>query len=595
MRERNKGHRLEKFIRDYVILDLETTSNKLYDAKIIEIAAIKVRSGKVIDEFQCLVNPEEKIPASATAVNHITNEMVKNAPVLNDVLDDFLTFVNGEILIGHNITTFDLNILYDVVKDSRELDFNNDFIDTLYLARKCVDSLENYKLETISNHYRLDVSGEHRALKDCYLTEECYHRLSEEYDNHGFVCGNKKSVTSGKKVSKYSDETKALQQLQGFLMGILADDVLTSEEILKLNDWVEKNEELKGNYPFDRVFEALENVLEDGVIEQKELDSLLVLFKQFISPVENNEKVCIDILVGKHCCLTGDFVYGSKKEVEELIVNKGGICDNNVKKATEYVIVGGNGSENWKQGTYGGKIKKAKELQEKGSTVQIISEDDFICELKKIKEVEAFEEINNEKEMILSVIDVSEEDERWKKNLQTMLDKLISVWNLPEKSLYLGKNIGRISNNVTSYSVCIYEPEYPKIPNRKLDQSKNSVVMNIKEKKDKLDLIIGVSQYENVLYDDVLESKKLKSDPNNIHIVFAKNDERLCEYVKLHTEYRIKHYSSKASTFGCCSKFNQCSDAKRCVHENRLYSMACLYRAHLDAGEIFYGKNRNID
>ncbi len=49
------------------------------------------------------------------------------------------------------------------------------------------------------------------------------------------------------------------------------------------------------------------------------------------------------------------------------------------------------------------------------------------------------------------------------------------------------------------------------------------------------------------------------------------------------------------SSFGCCSMFNECSDAKKCVHENKLYSKACMYRRHLDDGRIFYGKNRNID
>ena len=96
-------------------------------------------------------------------------------------------------------------------------------------------------------------------------------------------------------------------------------------------------------------------------------------------------------------------------------------------------------------------------------------------------------------------------------------------------------------------------------------------------------------------YEKTLETKIVNSDPKNIHVFMDRNTNELVEYIKLHTEYRIKHYTSKASTFGCCSKFNACSDAMKCVHENRLYSMACSYRTNLDAGRIFYGKNRNID
>lgn len=119
--------------------------------------------------------------------------------------------------------------------------------------------------------------------------------------------------------------------------------------------------------------------------------------------------------------------------------------------------------------------------------------------------------------------------------------------------------------------------------------------MNIKDKKNRLEIIVGNTQYKNVNYDGVLETKNAKSDPKNIHIFIDKDVNKLTDVVKLHTQYRIKHYESKASMFGCCSKFNACSDAKKCVHENKLYSMACSYRRNLDAGRIFYGKNRNID
>ena len=115
----------------------------------------------------------------------------------------------------------------------------------------------------------MDVTGEHRALKDCYLTNGCYRRFDEEVKEHGFLC-EKVIPQSRKYTNKFSDETKALQQLQAFLIEIVADNMLTEEEILRLNDWVEANENLRGNYPFDRVFEALENVLDDGIIEQEE-------------------------------------------------------------------------------------------------------------------------------------------------------------------------------------------------------------------------------------------------------------------------------------------------------------------------------------
>lgn len=512
MNERNKGKRLEKFLCDHVVFDLETTSNNIYEAKIIEIAAIKVRAGEIVDKFETLINPGEHIPHMATMVNNITDEMVKDAPKIEAILDDFLAFTSGEILVGHNITTFDLNILYDVVKKYNGTELNNDFIDTLYVARKCNGDLENYKLQTICNYYGIDAANAHRAMKDCYMTEACFKELKRAYDEHGFIkCNHTHSVSN-----------HCMKSLQQSFLEIVADDI------------------------------------------------------------------SITTILDKHFCLTGEFAYGNREDVEKLIVDHGGICDTSVKKATDYVVVGALGSENWKQGTYGAKIKKAMEWQEKGSNVQIVSEDNFLAALNKNDS-----EFQKD-ETVMMFADITNEDEGWKRNVQNMLDELAVSLELPEKALYLAQNIGRISNNVTSYSVCIYEPEYPKIPNRKMDQTRNSVVMNIKEKKDKLELMIGLGQYESVKYENELETKILKSDPKNIH-VFMENGKELVEYIKLHTEYRMKHYTSKASTFGCCSKFNVCSEAKKCVHENKLYSMACSYRKHLDSGRIFYGENRNIE
>ena len=66
-------------------------------------------------------------------------------------------------------------------------------------------------------------------------------------------------------------------------------------------------------------------------------------------------------------------------------------------------------------------------------------------------------------------------------------------------------------------------------------------------------------------------------------------------YIEKLVAYELRTYDSKATRFACCSHFNECSDAKKCVHENKLYACACYYKANLDAGRIFYGKNRNID
>lgn len=84
-----KGDKLEKYVKDYVVFDLETTGVSPQSDKVIEISAVKVRDGKVVDEFSTLVNPMRSIPYGATKVNGITNEMVADKPVFEEVLKGF--------------------------------------------------------------------------------------------------------------------------------------------------------------------------------------------------------------------------------------------------------------------------------------------------------------------------------------------------------------------------------------------------------------------------------------------------------------------------------------------------------------------------
>ena len=76
---------------------------------------------------------------------------------------------------------------------------------------------------------------------------------------------------------------------------------------------------------------------------------------------------------------------------------------------------------------------------------------------------------------------------------------------------------------------------------------------------------------------------------------FRPDSESLFPYIEQSIRYALANYQSKADSFGCCSRFIECSDARKCVHENKLYSKACIYRVHLENNQIFYGKNKNIE
>lgn len=178
----NKGKKLDQYVTDYVVFDLETTGISCYNDQVVEISAVKVSKGQVVEEFTSLVNPKCPIPYRASMVNGITDEMVKDAPAFDKVLADFLGFIGDHVLVGHNIHTFDMKFIYrDCEKFWGKVPENN-YVDTLSLARMCLAELEHYKLTDLSEYYGVSTKGAHRALNDCRMNQIIYERLGGEME-----------------------------------------------------------------------------------------------------------------------------------------------------------------------------------------------------------------------------------------------------------------------------------------------------------------------------------------------------------------------------------------------------------------------------
>lgn len=176
----DRGKLLNKYVSDYVVFDLETTGiNTNYD-DVIEISAVKVAGGQVIDEFSTLVNPGRHIPDMASSVNGIYDNMVAGAPDFETALGDFLQFVGDSILVGHNIASFDMKFIWRDAEKYWGLIIENDYIDTLKLARVCLPKRKGYKLVNLAEHYGISPEGAHRALNDCRMNQQVFERLSKE-------------------------------------------------------------------------------------------------------------------------------------------------------------------------------------------------------------------------------------------------------------------------------------------------------------------------------------------------------------------------------------------------------------------------------
>lgn len=169
-----------EYISDYVVFDLETTGISWKQDEVVEISAIMVNGHKVVSEFTTLVNPGREIPYQASRVNGITDDMVKDAPVFETALADFLAYVGNHVLVGHNIHAFDLKFIERDCKRYFGKVPQNDYIDTLRLAKACLPQLARHRLTDLAGHYGISIQGAHRALNDCRMNQAVYECLGKE-------------------------------------------------------------------------------------------------------------------------------------------------------------------------------------------------------------------------------------------------------------------------------------------------------------------------------------------------------------------------------------------------------------------------------
>lgn len=181
------------FIRDaeYIIFDVETTGlSPQAGDRIIEIAAVKIKKMEVIDTFESFINPERNIPLQAQQINHISEEMVVDAPVSADILPQFIEFISGGCLVGHNVR-FDLGFLCnELALAGRKLNDQTPALDTLKIAKKFLPCLSSYSLGFIAQSLGVRVGDDaHRALADVLVTSKILKHLvgiAEEHDVTAF-------------------------------------------------------------------------------------------------------------------------------------------------------------------------------------------------------------------------------------------------------------------------------------------------------------------------------------------------------------------------------------------------------------------------
>lgn len=170
---------------DFVVVDLETTGAKAPPSRIMEVGAYRVSRGRIVAEFNSLVNPEIPIPPFIVRLTGITDSMVKSAPLFADIAPAWLDFLGDSVLVAHN-AQFDVRFLnHEIARVFPGRRMINSQLCTVKLSRRIFPGLLNYRLHTLAAHFTIPIINRHRAADDALATAEIFIRMLTRLEEYG--------------------------------------------------------------------------------------------------------------------------------------------------------------------------------------------------------------------------------------------------------------------------------------------------------------------------------------------------------------------------------------------------------------------------
>lgn len=209
---------------EYCVLDIETTGLSFRTNKITELGAVIYKNGEIVEEFEHFVNPEMPIPEEVVEVTHITDEMVKDAPTIEEILPKFLEFIGDRVIVAHN-ADFDVGFIkYYAEKLGYKLE--NTYIDTLRLAKDLFPDYKKYKLGIIAEKLGIKVDVAHRALDDVITLVKVFKIMIEMLKGKGVVIVDD--------IDKLEEGKVDLKKLPSYHAIILAKNYVGLKNLYKL-------------------------------------------------------------------------------------------------------------------------------------------------------------------------------------------------------------------------------------------------------------------------------------------------------------------------------------------------------------------------
>ena len=170
---------------DFVVFDIETTGPKMPPSRIMEIGATRVHAGRIVSEFQTLVNPLMPIPPFIAGLTGIRDEMVSGAPTFDEVVPRWLDFAGTSVLVAHN-AVFDVRFINHEVSNvfpGRRM--MNSHICTVSLARQLLPELKSFRLGALAEHFSVPHRTRHRAGDDARATARVFLHLLDHLEENG--------------------------------------------------------------------------------------------------------------------------------------------------------------------------------------------------------------------------------------------------------------------------------------------------------------------------------------------------------------------------------------------------------------------------
>lgn len=508
----------------YVVVDIETTGLGSADDRIIEIAAISYEYGKKVAEFQSLVNPEMLIPADITKLTGITQDMVEQAPLLNEIKDEFLDFIGDMPIVGHNALSFDVPF----IKRQLSVELQNTVIDTLLMARKVFTLLPCHKLDYLNAILELGSTVAHRAFHDVETTNAllwaCLSpRRYENAVNAAYLDGRMDDT----KLEKRSNKAKSTKSASASTR---------------------------------RAFEKID-------------------IKKIV-PTSESATVS-GPLCGKLMVFTGTLSI-SREEAMQLAVDAGAVLKSSVSAKTNYLVVGRQDITIVGMEGMSTKEEKAAALNRAGkANIQVIDEEKFMELLHTECEDSCEDQLN------LFVSPLTEND------VFEILRPILAV-ALTEN------NIGRPDDiiidpnpeNQKNFSPICYVKHDPYEC-----ENKHTLIKLFRICCRNGHHYFGVSDAYLHLASEELASHITKDGrtPGFTNYAFEQSTDGILLFASFLSSILVSKIDALQNEFECCSRFEECSNAKACIHPNPYLAVVCGYRKILKSGRIFFGENRTVD